>query len=380
MTKQHPPGGNGYVTFDEENNKCTKFLNHEHWDKQDRIRRFTREYEVLLQLNEEKVEGICQAIPDSFISDQIYGLHFEMVLIRGVPLDEYMGGFNNPKSLEPTTAENYFRQLLNIVDKCHQAGVMHRDIKPNNIMVTQENKIVLIDFGLSCVFNENLGMTNYDENITQESWSGFENALVRLPEFEIGNEGEVIKNLRDPRSDIALCVAVFYFMLKGKKVFIPWNRTHEPEFIDSLKYTYIIKKGIQYLIENRFSSIDDIIAILEDPSEDVTYYTKMGALEAEIKVDILDLKHKFCDILYSKHPKKGNEPRIVSDGIFTTQHTKAPSPLTWHINNVKGYVKIWNGVNNPIVFSETFLPNEDTKLKLRRIKLFFAIEVPKYSN
>jgi len=106
----------------------------------------------------------------------------------------------------------------------------------------------------------------------------------------------------------------------------------------------------------------------------------MGALEAEIKVDILDLKHKFCDILYSIHPKKGNEPRIVSDGIFTTQHTKAPSPLTWHINNVKGYVKIWNGVNNPIVFSETFLPNEDTKLKLRRIKLFFAIEVPKYSN
>jgi len=75
-----------------------------------------------------------------------------------------------------------------------------------------------------------------------------ENALIRLPEFEIGNTGDVYKNLRDPRSDIAQCVAVFYFMLKGEKAMYPWNRTHDPGLIESVKYTYIVKKGLQYLI------------------------------------------------------------------------------------------------------------------------------------
>jgi len=59
------------------------------------------------------------------------GLSFKMALVNGDPLDTV--------PLEPDVAENYFCQLLSIVEMCHREGVIHRDIKPNNIVVTQNN-------------------------------------------------------------------------------------------------------------------------------------------------------------------------------------------------------------------------------------------------
>ena len=37
---------------------------------------------------------------------------------------------------------------------CHSEGIIHRDIKPSNILVSDNNKLVLADFGLACQINE----------------------------------------------------------------------------------------------------------------------------------------------------------------------------------------------------------------------------------
>ena len=46
-------------------------------------------------------------------------------------------------------AAKYMKQLFQAVNHCHAQGIVHRDIKPDNIMITEDNSVRLIDFGLS---------------------------------------------------------------------------------------------------------------------------------------------------------------------------------------------------------------------------------------
>ena len=44
---------------------------------------------------------------------------------------------------------NYLRQIASAFDAYHPTGVVHRDLKPANIIVTDEDRVVLVDFGLA---------------------------------------------------------------------------------------------------------------------------------------------------------------------------------------------------------------------------------------
>lgn len=55
-------------------------------------------------------------------------------------------------SLEPVLARTYFRQSILGLEACHNAGVAHRDIKPQNLLLDSRFNIKITDFGLSKVF------------------------------------------------------------------------------------------------------------------------------------------------------------------------------------------------------------------------------------
>jgi serine/threonine protein kinase len=72
-------------------------------------------------------------------------LYIDMRLVRGQTLDEVIA--TGP--LEPSRAVAIIAQIGAALDAAHAAGLMHRDIKPHNIIVTQADFAYLVDFGIA---------------------------------------------------------------------------------------------------------------------------------------------------------------------------------------------------------------------------------------
>ena len=65
-------------------------------------------------------------------------------------LKKYMEACDGP--LSPQLIKSYTHQLLKGLEFCHVRGVMHRDLKPQNILVSRDGKLKLADFGLARAF------------------------------------------------------------------------------------------------------------------------------------------------------------------------------------------------------------------------------------
>ena len=73
-------------------------------------------------------------------------LYLEMRLIRGTDLHTLL---ERSGPLEPSRAVAIVRQIASALDAAHAAGVIHRDVKPQNILVTDDDFAYLVDFGIA---------------------------------------------------------------------------------------------------------------------------------------------------------------------------------------------------------------------------------------
>lgn len=76
---------------------------------------------------------------------------FVMENIEGVTLEDYIST-RSPLSLK--TIEKLFLQMIDAVEYVHSQGFIHRDIKPSNFMVTNEESVKLLDFGIAKNLND----------------------------------------------------------------------------------------------------------------------------------------------------------------------------------------------------------------------------------
>jgi len=97
---------------------------------------FTRECEILSKMNHRSIANVL----DYGITDDYLFLALEYF-----PCGSLRERLKNPVS--ESDAINYARQIGEALQIVHAAHIVHRDLKPSNLMLTDDNRVVLIDFG-----------------------------------------------------------------------------------------------------------------------------------------------------------------------------------------------------------------------------------------
>jgi serine/threonine protein kinase len=166
------------------------------------VKRFFTEARAIAELDHPNVVPLY----DYGVADQTF--YYTMPLITGGSLDSLLRGPVSPDDALPAR-HLPLRFCLSVVaavaralDYAHQRGVVHRDIKPGNILIDRDQKPWLIDFGLAKVMR--LGDPAYLKGIILGT------PYYMPPEQAAGDMEKV-----DARSDIYSLGAVLYELLSG---------------------------------------------------------------------------------------------------------------------------------------------------------------------
>jgi serine/threonine protein kinase len=156
--------------------------------------RFLQEYELISKMRHPNVVRIV----DLGIADDHAYIAMEY-FPRGDLRSQIAQGISSSRALD------YLAQMANALDIVHQVGVLHRDLKPGNIMLRTDDSVALIDFGLAKRSQQSLEITG--------AGVIFGTPFYMSPEQGHGRE-------LDTRSDLYSLGVVFYEMLTGRKPFV----------------------------------------------------------------------------------------------------------------------------------------------------------------
>ena len=199
--------GDVYIAEDTELGRkvALKVLPPEMAESEERRARFKREAQAIAALDHPNIVQV-------FSVEQAQGIHFiTMQLVRGKTLTELL-----PKSGFPLN--QFFDIAIPLADAvaaAHQEGITHRDLKPDNMMMGDDGRVKVLDFGLA------------------KPTSGFMHgdAESALPTVAKTAEGAIVGTLNymspeqaqgktvDARSDIFSLGVVLYEMLTGRRPF-----------------------------------------------------------------------------------------------------------------------------------------------------------------
>jgi ActR/RegA family two-component response regulator len=156
--------------------------------------RFLQEYEVISRIEHPNIVRIHEL---GVADDHAY---IAMEYFPEGDLRKRMG-----KSMTPEKALLYISQIANALTVIHRAGVLHRDLKPGNIMLRGDGSLALIDFGMA------------KELAVKAEITG-RGAIFGTPYYMSPEQGHGKKV--DERSDLYSLGIIFYELLTGKKPFM----------------------------------------------------------------------------------------------------------------------------------------------------------------
>ncbi|MBI3667111.1 MAG: protein kinase [Acidobacteria bacterium] len=166
--------------------------------------RFLREARTISALNH---PNICTIFEVNEVEGQIY---IAMEFVEGKPLSALALGPGEGLPLD--TAIRYGIQIADALDHAHERGIVHRDLKGTNVLITPEGRVKVLDFGLAKKMRNEVGeLTRSERSLT--AVGGIVGTLGYIaPEVLRGQQA-------DARSDLWALGIILYEMVTGDFAF-----------------------------------------------------------------------------------------------------------------------------------------------------------------
>jgi serine/threonine protein kinase len=200
--------------------------------RDDFVQRFQREARAMAKLDHANVVKV-------YAVDSYKGIHFAAIeFIDGRSVQDWL---NDMKQLPVGDALHIAIICAEALAHAHEHGMVHRDIKPDNILLTSRGVVKVADFGLAKVIDEDVSMT--------QSGTGLGTPLYMAPEQ--ARDAKYV----DHRSDIYALGAMTYHMLTGA---LPFNGKTALELILAKeKGSYPTAKSLRSEVPERLDLIID---------------------------------------------------------------------------------------------------------------------------
>ena len=226
------------------------------------LRRFEHESQALARLQHPGIAHIYEAgVADTGFGPQPY---FAMEFIRGQTLREYVQAHH----LSLRERLQLMVKICEAVDHAHQRGLIHRDLKPGNILVDDTGQPKILDFGVARV-------SDSEAQVTRQTDVG---QLVGTLEYMSPEQVSADPEEVDTRSDVYALGVILYEMLCGRLPYKLKRQLHEavqtireedPAPLSSVSRDYrgdietIVAKALEKDKEQRYGSAAALAADIE---------------------------------------------------------------------------------------------------------------------
>ena len=258
-------GGMGDVYLAEDTrlnrNVALKFLSMEFFADNWAKRQLLKEAQSVAMLDH---SNICQVYGIEDHEDRSF---IVMQYVKGTTLAELL----NQRPLTVDEVLSLAKQIVGALSEAHAHGIIHRDIKPKNIMVTANHQVRVLDFGLAKTV-QRMKTRDSDDSLSNASQDG-----LRLGTVPYMSPEQLREERLDYRSDVFSVGIVLYEMLCGKNPFARDNYAdtitailsnelapfEETDARKTVELHRIIRKCLEKKSEDRYQSATDLLIDLE---------------------------------------------------------------------------------------------------------------------
>lgn len=288
-----------------------KVLKKQYKEDENFVRKFRSEAQAAAGLIHPNIVNVYDVGEDRGLNYMV------MELVEGITLKEYIerkGRLSHKETISIAI------QMCSGIGAAHASGIIHRDIKPQNIIISKDGKVKVTDFGIAKAITSNTVSTNAMGSVHYTS-----------PEQARGG-------FSDQRSDIYSIGITLFEMVTGQVPFdgettvevamkhLQQEITPPSELVPDIPYSLeqIILKCTQKSVDRRYQNMEDVIADLKhsliDPQGD---FVTLTSVDNEAKTVVISDK-ELGEIKHMPKQIAKSEPEALEEEINETDYDDEP--------------------------------------------------------